>query len=243
MYLLQPQSHFVTNSPWSSLSGYNTGCSTCTGWTEHIRTTDTENKPVVTTSGEGQPRGRGSRGTNYYVHNKQQGRMVQRGKHSQRLIITTHGAQSLKSVSPSSHCAAQILLPRHSDQVSSPSGNLPWFSHTTSLELNVYLSPTILQRHISPNVVNSQLSTWTFLVVQWFGICLLMQETQALSPVWEDPTCSGATNPGHHNCFNPHLEAPLHNKRSPRGEPPQQGGHSAAKVSKWPVYLSILEGT
>ena len=145
--------------------------------------------------------------------------------------------------SPSSHCAAQILLPRHSDQVSSPSGNLPWFSHTTSLELNVYLSPTILQRHISPNVVNSQLSTWTFLVVQWFGICLLMQETQALSLVWEDPTCSGATNPGHHNCFNPHLEAPLHNKRSHCGEPPQQGGHSATKVNKWPVYLSILEGT
>ena len=95
---------------------------------------------------------------------------------------------------------------------------IPWFSHTTSSELNVYLSPTILQRHTSPNVVNSQLSTWTFLVVQWFGICLLMQETQGLSLVWEDPTCSGATNPGYHNCFKPHLEAPLH-KRSHEGAP------------------------
>ena len=120
----------------------------------------------------------------------------------------------------SSHCAAQILLlPRHSDQIASPSGSLPWFSHTTSLELNVYLSPTILQRHIGPNVVNSQLSSWTCLVVQWLRICQLMQETQVLSLIWEDPACSGATKPRCHSYYNPHLGLPPHSKRSHCDEP------------------------
>ena len=101
----------------------------------------------------------------------------------------------------------------------SPSGSLPWFSHTTSLEFNVYLSPTILQRHIGPNVVNSQLSSWTCLVVQWLRICLLMQETQVLSLIWEDPACSGATKPRCHSYYNPHLGPPPHSKRSHCDEP------------------------
>ena len=33
------------------------------------------------------------------------------------------------------------------------------------------------------------------LVVQWIGICLLMQETQVQSPVWEDSTCFGVLSP------------------------------------------------
>ena len=39
-----------------------------------------------------------------------------------------------------------------------------------------------------------------FLVVLWFRICLPMHGTQARSPVWEDPTCWGATKPVCHNC-------------------------------------------
>lgn len=53
-----------------------------------------------------------------------------------------------------------LLIPWHLDQMSSPSGSLPWFSHTTFLDLNIYLFPTILQRDRTPNVVNSKLSTW-----------------------------------------------------------------------------------
>ena len=37
------------------------------------------------------------------------------------------------------------------------------------------------------------------LVAQWLRICLLMQGTQVRAPVWEDPTCRGATGPVSHN--------------------------------------------
>ena len=37
------------------------------------------------------------------------------------------------------------------------------------------------------------------LVVQWLEVCLLMQGTWVQSLVWEDPTCPGATKPGHCN--------------------------------------------
>ena len=37
------------------------------------------------------------------------------------------------------------------------------------------------------------------LVVQWLRICLPMQETRVRAPVWEDPTCHGATGPVSHN--------------------------------------------
>ena len=37
------------------------------------------------------------------------------------------------------------------------------------------------------------------LVAQWLRICLPMQGTQVQALVQEDPTCSGATKPVHHN--------------------------------------------
>ncbi|KAJ8790301.1 hypothetical protein J1605_021378 [Eschrichtius robustus] len=37
------------------------------------------------------------------------------------------------------------------------------------------------------------------LVAQWLRICLLMQGTRVRAPVWEDPTCRGATRPVSHN--------------------------------------------
>ena len=37
------------------------------------------------------------------------------------------------------------------------------------------------------------------LVVQWLRICLPMQGTRVRAPVWEDPTCHGATGPVSHN--------------------------------------------
>ena len=33
------------------------------------------------------------------------------------------------------------------------------------------------------------------LVAQWLRICLPMQGTRVRAPVWEDPTCHGATGP------------------------------------------------
>ena len=42
--------------------------------------------------------------------------------------------------------------------------------------------------------------TGASLVVQWFRVCLPMQGTRVRAPVWEDPTCRGATGPVSHNC-------------------------------------------
>ena len=51
----------------------------------------------------------------------------------------------------------------------------------------------------------------TSLVVQWIGICLTVQETQAQSLVWEDSTCCGATKPVYHNHRASALEPASHN--------------------------------
>ena len=40
---------------------------------------------------------------------------------------------------------------------------------------------------------------WASLVVQWLGVCLLVQGTRVQALVWEDPTCRGATGPMSHN--------------------------------------------
>ena len=37
------------------------------------------------------------------------------------------------------------------------------------------------------------------LVAQWLGVCLPMQGARVRAPVWEDPTCRGATGPVSHN--------------------------------------------
>ena len=52
-----------------------------------------------------------------------------------------------------------LRTPRHPDQMPSSSESLPWFSHITSLDLNIYLFPMILQKDMTPNIVNSKLST------------------------------------------------------------------------------------
>ena len=38
------------------------------------------------------------------------------------------------------------------------------------------------------------------LVAQWLGVRLPMQGTRVRAPIWEDPTCRGATKPVRHNC-------------------------------------------
>ena len=45
--------------------------------------------------------------------------------------------------------------------------------------------------------------TGTFLVGQWLGICLPMQETRVRSLVREDPTCCGASEPMDPNYGSP----------------------------------------
>ena len=51
----------------------------------------------------------------------------------------------------------------------------------------------------------------TSLVVQWLRICLPMQGTRVRALVREDPTCHGATNPMHHNCWACALEPASYN--------------------------------
>ena len=48
-------------------------------------------------------------------------------------------------------------------------------------------------------MTNKNLLYWASLVVQWLRICLPMQGTWVRAPVWEDPTCHGATKPVSHN--------------------------------------------
>ena len=38
------------------------------------------------------------------------------------------------------------------------------------------------------------------LVAQWLRVCLPVQGTRVRAPVWEDPTCRGATGPVSHGC-------------------------------------------
>ena len=47
--------------------------------------------------------------------------------------------------------------------------------------------------------VIKNLPTGASLVAQWLRICLPMQGTRVRVPVWEDPTCHGATGPVSHN--------------------------------------------
>ena len=51
----------------------------------------------------------------------------------------------------------------------------------------------------------------TSLVAQWLRICLPMQGTWVWAPVWEDPTCRGATKPVRHNYWACALEPASHN--------------------------------
>ena len=62
---------------------------------------------------------------------------------------------------------------------------------------------------------------WTSLVVQWLGVCLLMQGTQVRSPVREDPMCVGAAKTTTEACA-------LQQEKSPPGEdcaPQPEGSH------------------
>ena len=64
----------------------------------------------------------------------------------------------------------------------------------------------------------------TSLVAQWLRIRLSMQGTRVRALVREDPTCSGATKPMHHNYWACALELMSHNywARAPRARAPQQ---------------------
>ena len=60
---------------------------------------------------------------------------------------------------------------------------------------------TILQSYSNQDsmVLVQKQTHRAFLVAQWLRICLPMQGTRVRAPVWEDPTCRGATRPVSHN--------------------------------------------
>ena len=58
--------------------------------------------------------------------------------------------------------------------------------------------PTCLDKCIIANELKNRL-IGASLVAQWLRICLPMQGTRVRAPVWEDPTCRGATGPVSHN--------------------------------------------
>ena len=84
----------------------------------------------------------------------------------------------------------------------------------------VYTSVYYIKRTFKESVF------WTFLVVQWIVVCLLMQGTGVQCLVWEASTRLRATKPMHHNyggcvqqLLKPKSLVPvLHNKRSHRSE-------------------------
>ena len=55
------------------------------------------------------------------------------------------------------------------------------------------------QAHILRECMALKTSDRASLVVQWLGVCLLMQGTRVRALVWEDPTCHGAIRPVSHN--------------------------------------------
>ena len=72
-------------------------------------------------------------------------------------------------------------------------------------------------------------SLLTFLVIQWLGIFLPMQETRVQFLVWEDPICQGATKSTHYNYWSPcALEPMLGYKRSHCSEKPVHGNYSVS---------------
>ena len=77
-----------------------------------------------------------------------------------------------------------------------------YFSGLLLLGLNTidckqkYMSLTIDQIDI---ITTLKKTVGASLVAQWLRICLPMQGTRVRAPVWEDPTCRGATGPVSHN--------------------------------------------
>ena len=75
-------------------------------------------------------------------------------------------------------------------------------------------------------------------MVQWLGIRLPMQGIWVQAPVWEDPTCCGATKPVLYNYWACALEPMSHNywARVPRACALQQ-----EKPPQWEARLLQLE--
>ena len=69
----------------------------------------------------------------------------------------------------------------------------------------------------------------TSLVVQWRGVRLPMQGTQARSLVWEDPTRCGAATPERHDCWACDFELVLCNKRSHHHEKAKRSNKSGPR--------------
>ena len=71
------------------------------------------------------------------------------------------------------------------------------------------------------------------LVAQWWKVCLPTQETWVQSMVQEDPTCSGATNPRHHNYW-----AACPRARALQQETPLQWETYAPRLERSPTSLN-----
>ena len=74
------------------------------------------------------------------------------------------------------------------------------------------------------------------LVAQWLRIRLPMHETRVRAPVWEDPTCRGATGPVNHTPNEPaRLEPVLRNRRGRDSERPVH------RDEEWPPLATTRE--
>ena len=76
-------------------------------------------------------------------------------------------------------------------------------------------------------LVHNNIYFWASLVAQWLGIRLPMQGTRVRAPVWEDPTCRGATEPVSHNYWACAFGAHALQQERPR--------HWEARAPRWRV--------
>ena len=87
-------------------------------------------------------------------------------------------------------------------------GNVNWYSHYGEqyggplVKIELPYDPAIPLLGIYPEkTIIQKESCGASLVAQLLRICLPMQGTRVRAPVWEDPTCRGATRPVSHNCW------------------------------------------
>ena len=75
---------------------------------------------------------------------------------------------------------------------------------TSSSFFCFFFFPLLRVTHLRTKAIKSK--QWASLVAQWWRTRLSTQETQVQSPVWEDPTCCGATMCMCHNYWACALE-------------------------------------